>query len=95
MVATRVGAMESVIRHGQNGYLLEDNDPNRLADSIAALLSRPPAHKKSAEAIRASVCRFSWSNVAKAIAREYRAVLGEQAASAAYSSAFSYHKVFE
>ncbi len=95
VVATRVGAMESVIRHGQNGYLLEDNDPNHLADSIAALLSRPPAHKKSAEAIRASVCRFSWSNVAKAIAREYRAVLGEQAASAAYSSAFSYHKVFE
>ena len=77
VVATRVGGMESVIRQGQNGYLVKDNAPVRLADSIAALLSQPDARTGSADSIRASVGRFSWSNVAKKIAREYRAVLGK------------------
>ncbi len=78
VVATRVGGMESVVRQGQNGYLVKDNAPIRLADSIAALLSKPGAPADSADSIRASVGRFSWSNVAEAMAGEYTAVLGKR-----------------
>jgi len=80
VVATRVGGMESVVRHGQNGYLVKDNAPVHLADTIAALLSKSDAGAESADSIRASVGRFSWSNVAEAMVREYRAVLGKQVA---------------
>ena len=75
VVATRVGIMESVICHGQNGYLVNSNTPVHLADSIAAALSRADAHAKSADSIRASVSRFDWSNIADAILAKYRAIL--------------------
>jgi D-inositol-3-phosphate glycosyltransferase len=80
VVATNVGGMESVVRHGHNGYLVKDNAPVHLADTIASLLAKPDAGRESADSIRASVGRFSWSNVAEKIASEYRAVLGKQVA---------------
>jgi D-inositol-3-phosphate glycosyltransferase len=72
IVATKVGCIESVVNAGQNGYMAEDNAPLRLADGIDTLLSDS---KKSADSIRASVNRFSWSNIAEAIIPEYRALL--------------------
>jgi D-inositol-3-phosphate glycosyltransferase len=72
IVATKVGCIESVVRQNQNGHMVEDNAPLRLADGIDTLLSYST---KSADSIRASVSRFSWSNIAKAIIPEYRALL--------------------
>ena len=74
IVATRVGGMESVINQGQNGYMVEDNAPVRLADSISSLLSQQEVNIKSADSIRASVNGFSWSNIAEAIIPEYSAI---------------------
>ena len=39
VVATQVGGAESVIRHGETGYVVRDNDPYSLADNISRLLS--------------------------------------------------------
>ncbi len=75
IVATRVGGMESIINPGQNGYMVEDNAPLRLADRIAALLWQKQVDKKSVDSIRASVDGFSWSNIAEAIIPEYKALL--------------------
>ncbi len=74
IVATKVGCIESVVRQGQNGYMLKDNVPVRLADRIAALLSDS---NRSADSIRASVDRFAWSHIAEAMIPEYNAVLKE------------------
>jgi D-inositol-3-phosphate glycosyltransferase len=77
IVATRVGGIESVVRQGQNGYMVEDNAPLRLADRVAALLSQKGSGMNSADSIRASVNGFSWSNIAEAIVPEYSAILRE------------------
>jgi len=74
IVATRVGGIESVINQGQNGYMVEDNAPVRLADSISSLFSQQAVNIKSADSIRASVNGFSWSNIAEAIIPEYSAI---------------------
>ena len=74
IVATKVGCIENVVKTGQNGYMVEDNAPLRLADGIDTLLSDS---NNSADSIRASVDRFSWSNIAEAIIPEYRSVLEE------------------
>jgi D-inositol-3-phosphate glycosyltransferase len=74
IVATKVGCIESVVNPGQNGYMVEDNVLLRLADRIDTLLSDST---ESADSIRASVDRFSWSNIAEAIIPEYRSVLEE------------------
>lgn len=74
IVATKVGCIESVVRQNQNGHMVEDNAPLRLADGIDTLLSYST---KSADSIRASVSRYSWSIIAKTIIPEYRSVLEE------------------
>ena len=75
VVATDVGNLKSIIRQGKTGYVITDNAPQRLAEKIALLLSRPSTDIESALSIRASVSRFSWSNIAEAISRECQQVL--------------------
>ena len=75
VVATDVGDLKSIIRQGETGYVVTDNEPRHLADKIALLLSRSSPDIKSALSIRASVSRFSWPNIAEAIVRECRLVL--------------------
>jgi D-inositol-3-phosphate glycosyltransferase len=75
VVATDVGNHKSVIRQGETGYVITDNVPHRLADKIALLLSRSSTDTKSAQLIRATVSKFSWSNIAEAITRDCQLVL--------------------
>jgi len=75
VVAAGVGGIETVVRQDETGYVLKDNAPPRLADSIAALLSRPDAGARSAASTRASVLAFGWPNIADAIIEEYQLVL--------------------
>ena len=82
VVSTKVGGGESVIRHGETGYVVMDNDPCRLADMIALLLSTSKKNTECAEAIRASVTEYSWSNITEAIIEVYRSVLRDFSAGA-------------
>jgi len=75
VVATDVGNHESIIQQGETGYVIKDNDPHHLADKIASLLSRPSTDTKSAQLIRATVSKFSWSNVAEEIIKVCQLVL--------------------
>ncbi|MBA7608452.1 D-inositol 3-phosphate glycosyltransferase [subsurface metagenome] len=75
VVANDVGDLKSIIRQGETGYVITDNEPRHLAEKIDLLLSKPSPDKNSALSIRASVSRFSWSNIAEAITREFQQVL--------------------
>jgi D-inositol-3-phosphate glycosyltransferase len=68
VVATDVGGLKSIIHQGETGYVVMDDSPRSLADKIALLLSSPDA--RSVCSIRASVTRFSWSNIAQQIINE-------------------------
>lgn len=71
VVATRVGGMDSVVHHGENGYLVEDNSPARLADGIAAVVAARGISAQPPEAIRASVSGFGWARIAGRVVEEY------------------------
>ncbi len=75
VVATRVGAMEDIIEEGKTGHLVADLAPPGLANSIEKVISKPTATRLSADAIRASVLKYGWPNVAAAIFNEYETVL--------------------
>jgi len=75
VVATKVGGAESAIRHGETGYVVIDNDPCRLADKITLLLSTSNGNTEFVGSVRASVTKYSWSNITEAIIEEYRSVL--------------------
>ena len=74
VVATDVGCMNSVIQEDETGYIIDSNAPQRLADKISTLLSKP---ESDAYSIRASINEFSWSNVAESILNEYDALIGQ------------------
>ena len=73
VVATKVGAMESILREGETGHVVNNGSPLAIADAIETFISRP--HAPSADEVRASVFRFSWAGVASAMIDEYGAVL--------------------
>ena len=75
VVATRVGAMESILREGETGYVVSNGSPHLLANGIEKFISR--THPPSPDAIRATVLRYSWENVVSAMINEYAAVLRE------------------
>jgi D-inositol-3-phosphate glycosyltransferase len=71
VVATRVGAMEEIIEDGKTGHVLADLTPRGLADSIAKIISNSAVSLLSVHAIRASVRKYGWPNVAAAVFNEY------------------------
>ena len=73
VVATRVGAMESILREGETGHVVNNGSPRLLANGIETFISG--SNGLSADEVRASVLRFSWANVASAMIDEYAAVL--------------------
>jgi len=75
VVATKVGGAENIIRHGETGFLVNDNEPSRLADEIKLALSRSDDNGHLASIMRSSLEPFSWPNIAGAVARECRALL--------------------
>jgi len=81
VVATDVGNHKNLIRQGDTGYVIKDNDPLRLADRIGLLLLSLESDTRSAQSIRATVDRFSWSNIAEAIAKDCRLALTKYLAS--------------
>ena len=71
VVATDVGDMSNIIRQDETGYVVPDNDPRELADKIGILLSKSNNKVKSALAIRESINRYDWSNIAEMISKEF------------------------
>ncbi|MFC1967624.1 glycosyltransferase, partial [Chloroflexota bacterium] len=80
VVATDVGSAGSVIHPGINGYRLEDNSPQRLADNIDKILSVKRTDKDRIS-IRETVAGNGWANMAGAIDRECREVIKEYSGS--------------
>ena len=75
VVATKVGAMESILRGDKTGHVVSNGSPRSLAKSIEKFISG--SNGLSAQEVRASVFRYSWANVASAMIDQYGAVLRE------------------
>jgi glycosyltransferase involved in cell wall biosynthesis len=59
VVAARVGGVEEVVRHGENGLLFEPNDAPGLARALRELVSRPDLRRRLGEQARRDVSRVA------------------------------------
>ena len=75
VVATEVGAMDSVISQGKTGCVVADSKPSAFARAIREFVSKSPGKIESADSIRDSVRQFNWSDIADAIITEYENLL--------------------
>jgi len=78
VVATDVGDLKNIIRQGETGYIVAENTPRNLADSINSILSGPPRDIASAFFVRASISGYSWESIADGVIRELRLALKRQ-----------------
>jgi len=74
VIATDVGALRNIIQPGKTGYVVANNNPRNLAEKLSLLLAEP-AEMKSPLAIRATVSRYVWPNIAEAVTETCRAIL--------------------
>jgi len=82
VVATDVGDLRNIIRQGQTGYVLTDNNPENLAEKMDLILSGPGRDMETALSIRESVSRYSWPNITGSVMSELSLVLENQIPSA-------------
>ena len=73
VVATRVGAMESILREGETGHVVNNGSSRELAKGVEKFIS--DSNGLSPHEVRASVIKYGWANVASAMIDEYSAVL--------------------
>ncbi len=73
VVSTPVGAMETLINQSQTGYVISDTLPRSLAAGIQSMITNPNLPR--ADEIRKSVLKYSWSDVATAILKEYETAM--------------------
>ncbi len=76
VVATRVGGLTSIVRHGETGYLVP-RCPNFFAERLDTLLRRPDLIDGMRQAARPSVLGFSWKNVANQVYTVYHDLINE------------------
>jgi glycosyltransferase involved in cell wall biosynthesis len=75
-VASRVGGIPEVIRHGENGLLVEPGDAQGLAAGIARLLADPEEGRRMGrEGARTVVERFSADHMVEKTLETYRELL--------------------
>lgn len=74
VIATRVGAIPSVIKDGENGLLVSPKDSESLRDAIASLLDDPERRRRLGDQAHAWVSR---SYTSEAMALKYREMYEE------------------
>jgi D-inositol-3-phosphate glycosyltransferase len=79
VIATRVGAVEDIIRPGVNGWVVAENSPASLAEGMRRVLEQRHTQKATADSIRATAADYDWGFVVGSIDRLYRALLGRGA----------------
>jgi len=77
VVATATGGIPELLRHGENGWLCRDSDPDDLADKLLAALA-DPVDSGLAQLARASAEPFGWPRVAERTLEIFEAVRADR-----------------
>ena len=72
VLATRVGAAESIIKEGIGGLLIDGADPQSLSGHIVKALSRNRSQSVSQNQIRETVKHLTWGNAASELLKIYQ-----------------------
>lgn len=78
VVASRVGGLPHVVRDGETGLLVPENDPEALAGTLQTLLADEVLRHRLGERAREVAQGLSWERVAEQIVALYQQVAGHQ-----------------
>ena len=72
VVASRVGGLQEVVKHGHNGYLLPWRCPERFADTLTMVFLNKGLRNSMSRAALEMAGKMSWDKVASRVAEIYR-----------------------
>jgi glycosyltransferase involved in cell wall biosynthesis len=76
LVATRVGGLPQLVRDGENGLLVDERDPDALAEALVRLSDDPGERARLGAAAQAEIReRRGWDVVARQFGEVYDRVL--------------------
>ncbi|MEC8447180.1 MAG: glycosyltransferase family 4 protein [Candidatus Thermoplasmatota archaeon] len=76
VIGTNVGGIPEAMSPGKNGLIVEYNDVNNLAKSIAILLEDEKMSDEMGNLGREWAKNFSWESIVKEIENEYKLIIG-------------------
>jgi glycosyltransferase involved in cell wall biosynthesis len=77
VIAYDLGGLKELITHGNNGFLVENNKPELLADKIAYFIDNPDRIKEMGDAARKHVTeKFTWEQHVEQLLEIYRKIIG-------------------
>jgi len=74
VVATRTGGLNTIVRHGETGFLVS-RSPDFFAEQLDVLLRETTLYTQMCAAARPSVLQFGWHKVAHQIQRIYEELI--------------------
>lgn len=78
VIGSNIGGIPDIITHGENGFLVPEQNPAMLAEKIVALLSDAMLSERfRLEGYRTIKSRFTWSKVSQQFSESYERVLSE------------------
>lgn len=75
VIASRVGGLPAVVKHGQNGYLLPWRCPERYADTLTMVMQNKGLRKSMSHAALEMAGTMGWDKVAVKVADIYQSLL--------------------
>jgi len=91
VVATPVGAVETIIQPGINGRIVGKPSRDRLAQGIARVLDQPDGQRMRSARIRDTVTHCGWDRVADAVIQTYAALISVHKSDRVHHQAASCH----
>lgn len=83
VIGSNVGGIKFTVRDRRTGYLVPPRDPEAVGKRLSQLLSNNPLRQQMGQAALERVREFTWQNVVRAIAEEYRSVVQQSAPASA------------
>jgi len=77
VIASEVGGLAYLVKDGETGYTIRDDDPIVLADRLASLLGDPDQRKRMGECAAEYARDYKWEKIAVQIKELYDVVINE------------------
>jgi glycosyltransferase involved in cell wall biosynthesis len=74
VIASKVGGLAEIIKHGVNGYLVEPANSRALAEAILTLLKNPSLSESIREEGRKTVMKYSWDHIVEMLEELYYSI---------------------
>jgi N-acetyl-alpha-D-glucosaminyl L-malate synthase BshA len=75
IVATRVGGLPHIVKHAENGFLVEPKNPEEIAEKVLLILESEALRKKMSDNNKETAKEYSWERVVAKLEEVYRSCI--------------------